>query len=75
MMHPRTGPENYDSTPPAAASEAPPVCIHSIMAGSFPKSDEASLNPPLLSKRASGVGKYENKTLRKWATFDAIRIK
>ena len=61
MMDPLTGPEKDGSTHPVEASGAPPVCIHSILAGSSSKSNKASLSPFLLSKRASEVGKYENK--------------
>ena len=61
MMHPLSGPENDGSIPPIEATGAPPVCIHSILVGIFPKNNKASLSPFLLSKRASEVGKYENK--------------
>ena len=61
MMHPLTGQDNDDSTPPVEASGAPPICIHSILAGISPKNNKASLSLFLLSKRASEVGKYENK--------------
>jgi len=61
MMHPLRGPDNDGSTPPVEASGAAPVCIHSILAEISPKNNKASLSLFLLSKRASEVGKYENK--------------
>jgi len=64
-MHPLTGPDNDASTPPVEASEAPPVCIRSIMAGSSPKSNKTTLSPLLLSKLASEAGKHEKNGAKK----------
>jgi len=60
-----TGPDNDGSTPLFLASGAPPVCIHSTMAPSSPKSNKASLNPFLLSKGACEAEKHEKNSAKK----------
>jgi len=60
-----TGPDNDGSTPLFLASGAPPICIHSTMAPSSPKSNKASLNPLLLSKGACDAEKHEKSSAKK----------